>query len=143
MNLYEQSFSGTRSKVYRAHGLWWQNDDPLFPEFEVRGRGLGLLTAMTSAMASARDEIVFRDDPEFSARFTVHGTAEDQIRRLLTPRLRKALLEEVDQGIVGAKGHVLAWDRPGRLWGERALAKLILRAGRLRQAFEIAAKGIQ
>lgn len=154
-NLYEQTYGRTsRDKgSSSAHGIWWQYPDRLFPEFEVHGRTL--LDPLTEAMgsvlrsvsASVRGsewsgtsrEILFPDDPEFASRFLVVGTAEHAIRNLLSPAVRRALLEQMEKGTVAGNGDVLLWDRSGRLWGKKALEQLLLKGERLRQAFEVSA----
>jgi len=142
-NVYEQSYRNfERGQTQLAHGMWWQCNDPLYPNFELSQRTvLGLLTSvMVPTAGSAAEEIVFPDDPDFSRRFIVHGRATDSIRRLLNPELRRVLLETVDRGTVRVHGVVLAWDRPGRMWGRSRLGRLIPRADRLRQACETAAR---
>ncbi len=138
LNVYEHSYRwSSRGKTSLAHGVWWQQANASFPEFEVtvRSRLDGLTSALTSLLRGETKEIVFTDDPAFSTRLLVRGKVEAQVRRLFTSQVRQALLADVDRGTVAGKGTVLAWDRPSRLWGRSALMKLMPRSERLRATF--------
>ena len=149
LNVYEHSYRlRERGRTYVAHGMWWQHEHAIFPEFDVTVRGgLSFLTSWLSFVSHARSrqgvatmkEIEFPDDPAFSERFVVQGKGEDRVRRLFTQPLRQALLAEMHRGTFAGKGSVLAWDRPSRLWGRSALAKLMASSNRLRDAFWTAA----
>jgi hypothetical protein len=149
LHVYEHSYRWTeRGKIQLAHGVWWQHEHAIFPEFDVSVRGgLPLLSSWLSIFSHAfmpnraapMKEIEFRDDPAFSGRFIVQGRAEDRVRRLFTGPLRQALLADVHKGTFAGKGSVLAWDRASRVWGKTALQKLVARSNRLRAAFLTAA----
>ena len=131
LNVYEHSYRHTR-RVYIASGVWWRQKTSTLPEFDVSVRSL--------LSFFPRETIDFRDDPVFAARFVVRGKQESRIRELFTPQLRAALLADLDRGTLGGKGTILGWDRPSRIWGRRALTRLMPRCDRLRRAFNEAAR---
>jgi hypothetical protein len=156
INVYEQSYqlhkssegAENRNPISRAHGVWWQYGEDAFPAFEVRRRTTlePVFSAMASTLGrvvpfigSSRNEIVIEGDHEFSRCFVVFGDHDDQVLEFLTPELRRILVNEMDRGSIGGSGSVLAWDQPGRLWGSRALQRMIARGDRLRRACESAA----
>lgn len=138
LNIYEHSYRwASRGKTQLAHGVWWQDEDARFPEFDVTVRSrFDVVTSLLSSMRrEPTKEIVFVDDRAFSDRFAVRGKVEADVRELFTAEVRQALLAEVDRGTVAGKGRVLAWDRPSRIWGRRALTALMPQSDRLRHAF--------
>jgi hypothetical protein len=155
INVYEQSYqlhkfstsSDRETSISRAHGIWWQYGEDAFPPFEVRRRTaldpifstISTLRRAVPCMGSPRNEIIIEGDHEFSRSFAVFGDRGDQVLEFLTRELRSILVNELDRGAIGGSGSVLAWDRPGRLWGSRALQTMIAKGDRLRRACESAA----
>lgn len=143
LNVYEHTYRIGRSGNSRAHGLWWEYPELLYPRFEVtvRHRVFDFMGAWLHLFSGgAREEISFAEDPQFSARFIVHGPSEPQVRRFFTSNVRKVLVEQMDTGRIAGSRKLLGWDRTGRLWGRRSLEKLLGRGERIRVAFETAAR---
>lgn len=123
--VYEQSYEESRgedhSKTAYRSGLVWE-DGVTRPVLEIE---------RTRATGGA---IPFPEDMEFWKRFAVSGIEEDA-RAFLDGTRRRAILENVDAGVLRVENGSLSWDRPGGLpFLEFSFGRLLARADRLRDA---------
>lgn len=123
--VYEQSYEESRGEddtktTYRS-GLVWE-DGVKRPFLEIE---------RTKATGGA---IPFPEDMEFWKRFAVSGVEEDA-RAFLDGTRRRAILANVDTGVLRIEDGGLSWDRRGSLpFFEFAFARLLARGDRLRDA---------